>query len=129
MSAIEHLHCLLREECIHNGSKLADKLFASYMQDSGAPARCAITVSAIEIYKEKATDLLVAKGRPRECEVLTNQGRVIVRHTDKSAVEQREVTSVAQAMHLISGALDSRTTRGTACAAALFSCLWQRSAT
>ena len=85
-----------------------------HVQESGAPTRTKVTISAIQIYKEKVHDLLAA-GSP-ECEVLKHKDRVLIRQASKQPLAEFEAASVAEAMFHVNGALQSRTTRGTACA-------------
>jgi Kinesin motor domain len=86
---------------------------ARYMQGSNEGTRYIVCVSAVEIYNETVKDLL-ASSEP--CEVITDQNeRVTIRHKDKGALVERQVCSVAEAMHFIQPAVRSRATRATKC--------------
>jgi Kinesin motor domain len=83
-----------------------------------ASAGYVVCISAVEIYMERMKDLLATGGQCAESELVADGERVTVRHKDRTPLREVRTSSVADAMHNISGALRSRMTRATRCAAA-----------
>jgi Kinesin motor domain len=96
-----------------------------------------VCISAVEIYMEKVKDLLSPNGSA-ECELITEGRQVVeqthddrmsihakagtvrderttIRHKDKEPLCEAEVHTVAEAMHLVQAALQTRTVRSTRC--------------